>query len=580
MSQTNDNFNSRNNIVILTLVVLYALLSRNNFIILTLIILCIVLKSITFCINYYLNMKNKFSNFFDKYFENKINQVYDQLKSNPEHLFNFLENIANHNSNYNSFSENLQKKINKFEKSTNCKQTNNSVSIVDNYNYNNDIDENKKDSKNKENMYVSTTDNYNYNKDDNENKNNTKNKENIDDSENNFNIYSNLSTLKNYFNNLEEYNENFYAGKYPFDLMTEKQQKKNLIWTFGQFNKVKNIMPYNFDGEQMIDPADDLYINFQHMDDDFKLLNYQKTNNKIQITKLSQPENSTDMDIPQLIKWKKEVQSKCTEHINNLKNNEFNNNTDVNNNKRKTHHECTEYFNNNEPDNKINTGNNKFEDDENFGMYFFRNFVDDDNEFSSHDINNDYYKLRKIRENDDTNIENDDTKIKNTILQTYVKNQHEDNSVLVHNYLVHNNEDNYEQEQNIQKNEQDNNTDKVNELKKIIKTLELEKNITDEKTIDYFNNQRCNMVTSDFTINDTYEYNKNNEINIENNKKIENITHSTELKVIDCAKYPKYANNNNTYMIPNIIDENKNENKINKKILLKNKSNIKIINDE
>ena len=402
--------------------------------------------------NFIAGMQTLFSDFFNKYLENKITPVYDQLNSNPEQLFNFIEYISNYSSNVQSNS-NMQS-----NSDANCNF--NVENLQKNYK---NIKEDKHKSFKKEkfsNKSVKSTDS--------ENSNSDTDNDDIDDDEQQFNIYSNLNTVEKHLNTIGSttiYDEsetkiikNWNLRKYPFDLMTDEQKKTNLIWTFEKFNTKQNVMPYNLglDGDEIINPAENMYENWQSVTEDFELFNHKNKNKKIKICELSQCTELIDSNLKQLIKWKNIAEinrmneNNNEERDNKITNSIFNDDSDIN----------------------IDTSDN-FKEYDNFGMYFFKNITDENN--AEH---TDHILFEKLIDKHRHNIQ-------------YPNRENQENNVKIDE--LENNIKNHEQENDSRHMGQNNDLNQANELKKIIDSIELEKNITEKNKDNYLTNNFNNL---------------------------------------------------------------------------------------
>ena len=49
--------------------------------------------------NFVFGMQTVFNDFFNKYIEQKMNPIYNNLNTHPEQLFNFIEHMSSFNNN-------------------------------------------------------------------------------------------------------------------------------------------------------------------------------------------------------------------------------------------------------------------------------------------------------------------------------------------------------------------------------------------------------------------------------------------------------------------------------------------------
>jgi len=262
--------------------------------------------------NFVSGIQTVFNEFFNKYIEQKMNPIYNNLDAHPEQLFNFIEHMSNFNN-----SNNMQNQFSKTKDITNQNITQgNTIKNEEVSKQEIKLDE-LKPTKLEELQKIIN-----------------KEQENIENVENEeFNIYTNLNTVdkhikkignKTTFNNSGSNKEKNYwdLREHPFNLLTEQEQKENLIWSFEKFNKKEKVVPYNLDldNENLMNYTEGIPENCNTIEDDIKISSMEMKNNKINLCGITDCEELEKEDIDKLIKWKEDLTKIKNEEIINTTN--------------------------------------------------------------------------------------------------------------------------------------------------------------------------------------------------------------------------------------------------------------------
>ena len=257
--------------------------------------------------NFVSGMQSLFNDFFYKYIEEKINPIYNNLNAHPEQLFNFIE----HMSNFNNSSTNVQNQFLKTKDIT-IQNIAQEKSIKNEQVFNEEIklDELKPTKLEELQKMID------------------KDQENLENED--FNIYTNLNTADKHikiignkatFNNSgSNYMKKYWdLREHPFNLLTEQEQKENLIWSFEKFNKKEKVVPHNLDldHENLMNYTEGIPENWNAINDDIKISSLKFNNNKIKLCNINDCEKFKKEDINQLISWKEDLTKIKIEEKNN-----------------------------------------------------------------------------------------------------------------------------------------------------------------------------------------------------------------------------------------------------------------------
>jgi len=265
--------------------------------------------------NFVSSMQSVFNDFFNKYIEQKMKPIYNNLNAHPEQLFNFIE----HMSNFNNSNINIQNQFPKTKDVINQNITQEET-IINKQVINQEIKlDELKPTKLEELQKMIDKD-----------QENAENLENIENED--FNIYTNLNTADKHiktignkftFNNSDSTKEKNYwdLRQHPFNLLTEQEKKQNLIWSFEKFNKKENVVPHNLDldHENLMNYTEGIPENWNAINDDIKISSI-KFNNKIKLCNLNDCDEFKKEDINQLINWKEDLTKIKNEEIKNVTN--------------------------------------------------------------------------------------------------------------------------------------------------------------------------------------------------------------------------------------------------------------------
>ena len=365
--------------------------------------------------------------FFKKYLAQKIKPIFSKLNSNPENIFHFIKYIENYASDENVLEEYVSNE--RVSEKYASDEYSDSDSDLDNSHNNYKLSAKKK-TKNKQNepkfkkekskKQNKLNKKIKYNKIK-KNKNNFKSEsghkkgyesdsnsssESYDSTD--FHLYSNMNTIKKHFKNLKKFSRGHLKKSkllnYNFDLLT-KEQKNNIIWSCANFNKQKNILPYNLDlnEDTTIDPNATMYDNFQSINEDFDFLNYKQEKKGIEILSLA----DTDPNYSQICKWKNDIEKEMKEDRENINkdNLQYDQNHDINNNnnnqqfaditkryylqniyipQKKNNYDDSDDSDNSDNSNDSDKLSNSSKQNDSFGMYYFQQPIMNNN-------NNDIY---------------------------------------------------------------------------------------------------------------------------------------------------------------------------------------------